>query len=151
MKKYFLFLILLIFTSSCLYSQTETTAICLEKNYDGDTVTVLMYVGQNIYIEKSCRLAWINTPEKATKNLLEKQAGIKVRDYLTKIILYKKLKIFVFEDIREKFGRPLVEIEVDGICINNEFVKIGFAKPYFGEKKPVWTDLELYKIINHEP
>jgi micrococcal nuclease len=144
MKKNFIFIILF---STASFSQVEKEAICIEKSYDGDTINLIFHIGEGVYLKKNCRLMGVNTPEKATKNALEKQAGIIVRDYLTSKTYLKKFKIMVYEDVNEKFGRLLIDIIIEGESINNEMVALGYAKPYFGEKKTEWTEKELNCII----
>lgn len=57
--------------------------------------------------------------------------------------------IFIFEDKNEKFGRPLIEIEIEGICINNFLLDHNLAREYNGEKKLEWSIDQLNKIINY--
>lgn len=101
--------------------------------YDGDTCTIAMWVGLQKYSFK-LRLFGIDTPELRTKNLEEKEAGLKARDYLISLILNKKVKI-VFADKEEKFGRLLGTIYLNGININEKMIKDGHGKEYFGGKK----------------
>jgi endonuclease YncB( thermonuclease family) len=144
MKNLFLFLLFTITSTA----QTQYTAYCIKPPHDGDTVDLLISVGMDVYLHKSCRLMQVDTPEVATKNLLEKQAGKKVQQILNDFVLYKEFIIYVFEDDKEKFGRPLIQIEVDGICINDYLVDNLLAKRYIGDKKTEWTDQQLNQIIN---
>lgn len=145
MKKLLLFLLLV---STFVTAQTKYTAYCIKQPHDGDTTTLLISIGMDVYIEKDCRLMGLDAPEVSTKNLLEKSAGNKVQQILSKFIYQKQFTIFVFEDTNEKFGRPLIEIEVDGICINKYLVDNSLAKSYLGDKKTPWTDDQLKKIID---
>lgn len=146
MKKIVLVFALLI--SVLATSQTQYKAYSIKQPHDGDTTSLLISIGMDVYIEKDCRLLGLDAPEVSTKNLLEKTAGNKVQQILNKFIFQKQFIIYVFEDANEKYGRPLIEIEVDGICINYFLVDNCLAKSYLGEKKAAWTTDELNKIID---
>jgi endonuclease YncB( thermonuclease family) len=146
MKKLALGLILLITVFAT--AQTKYTATCIKQPHDGDTTSLLISIGMDVYIEKDCRLMGLDAPEVSTKNLLEKSAGNKVQQILSKFIFQKQFTIYVFEDTNEKFGRPLIQIEVDDVCINDYLVDNSLAKSYLGDKKTPWTDDQLKKIID---
>ena len=145
MKKLFLLLLL---ASAIVTAQTKYTAYCIKQPHDGDTTSLLISIGMDVYVEKDCRLMGLDAPEVSTKNLLEKQAGNKVQQILSKFIFQKQITIYVYEDVNEKFGRPLIQIEVNGVCINDYLVDNLLAKSYIGDKKTPWTDEQLKKIID---
>jgi len=97
--------------------------------YDGDTVQLAIpFKGtffENIFNVK-CRLVEINAPEMKG---IEKERGIKSRDYLSNLILNKIVTVEC--GAYEKYGRLLVTIYHNGININKDLVKNGFAKNYF--------------------
>lgn len=146
MKKLLLVFALLIVVIGT--AQTKYTAFCIKQPHDGDTTSLLINIGMDVYIEKDCRLMGLDAPEVSTKNLLEKSAGNKVQQILSKFIFQKQITIYVYEDVNEKFGRPLIQIEVDGVCINDYLVSNSLAKSYIGDKKTPWTDEQLNKILN---
>lgn len=138
----------LLLISFSVISQTKHTAYCIKQPHDGDSVKLLIDVGLDVYLEKDCRIMGIDAPEINTKNILEKFAGIKVQQVLSKLIFQKEFIIYVFEDINEKFGRTLIEIEIENICVNNYLIKNNLAKIYSGNKKTEWINSELNAIIN---
>lgn len=106
--------------------------------YDGDTCTIAMWVGFQRYSFK-LRLFGIDTPELRTKNAAEKEAGYKAKEYLSNLILGKKIKI-VFADKEEKFGRLMGTIYLGEKNINSLMVSAGHAKEYFGGKKEEYSN-----------
>lgn len=139
-------LLLFLFFSIFSFSQTKYTAYCIKQPHDGDTVKLLVNIGMDVYLEQDCRLLGIDTPEVNTKNLLEKEAGKKIQKIVSEFIYQKEFTIYIFEDLNEKFGRLLIEIEIDNICLNNYLVSNNLARFYFGDKKTEWTNEELQKI-----
>ena len=98
------------------------------KVYDGDTVTLDIYCGFGVVLQKqTIRLIRINTPEVRGET---KQAGIRSRDALKEKILNKWVVLKTHKDKKGKFGRWLGEIWIDGICINDWLLNEGYAKAY---------------------
>jgi|SRR3990167_6740042 len=98
--------------------------------YDADTLTVKINLGFNIAFNVKLRLARINAWEVKGE---EKEKGQEAAAYLrTKIGQVReegnKIHIETFKDSQEKFGRYLAELYIDGKNINDELVKLGFAK-----------------------
>ena len=107
------------------------------KVYDGDTITILFRFNKQYY-KTSCRILGIDTPELRTKNLKEKAAGYKAKDFLSGFIL-DKIILIKFGKF-DKYGRPLIEGFLDnGQSISNLMISSGHAKPYFGGKKTEWN------------
>lgn len=84
------------------------------------------------------RLAGIDTPEMTSKNNLEKERAIFVRDRLHdlvfgKIVLLKNLSM-------EKYGRILADIYLDGLHVNQYMIDNKFAYVYNGGKKQVFVE-----------
>lgn len=107
--------------------------------YDGDSVKIVFLLFENDPLKLykwTCRLINVDTPEIRTKNLSEKEFGIKVRDFLREKILNKMVKIKCYNF--DKYGRLLVEIYLDNLCINNWLIESGYAKYYDGGKKSLW-------------
>lgn len=130
------------------FSQTKYTAYCIKQPHDGDTTKLLISIGMDVFLEKDCRVMGLDAPEVSTKNLLEKQAGNKVQQILNDFIFQKEFIVCIYEDVNEKYGRPLIEIQVGDICVNKYLVDNKLAKPYFGDKKTEWTTEQLQAIIN---
>ena len=87
----------------------------------------------------SCRLIGVDTPELRTRNLMEKEFGYKVRDYLREKILGKIVKLSCKEF--DKYGRLLVEVyDDDTTSVNNWLIDNGYAFAYDGGTKKKWFD-----------
>ena len=113
--------------------------------YDGDGVfDVLIDMGLNLKQRKDVRLYGIDAPELRG---MEHKAGIVVRDYVREMILGNTVTLTTKKDRTGKYGRLLADIDTDGSDLGSHLINIGFAKPYFGGKKEVWTDKELDDII----
>lgn len=123
--------------------------------YDGDTVHIVLPL-HNTMTRFICRLNGIDTPEIATKDSKEKEAGIKSRNYLFSLVTNKKIENEISKkDIGElcgesnklvwvhcfdfdKYGRLLVDIyhnPNDNKSINTYMLENKYATPYDGGTK----------------
>ena len=93
--------------------------------YDGDTITVDIDLGfDTILKNQKIRLYGINTPEMRGLNKVQ---GTSSRDALRGRVLGKDITIETIQDKKEKFGRWLGKIEINGENINNWMVANKFA------------------------
>jgi len=105
--------------------------------YDGDTCTLLLDVGFNIHLKEKCRLYGLDTPEIRTKNKMEKELGLKTRNFVRELILKQEIKVKTYKE--GKFGRYLVDIYLDdGQKLNDLLIEMGYAKAYDGGKRSPW-------------
>jgi len=128
-----------------LQSQTESTpAFTLKgfkteakvvKVYDGDTVHVV-FSYFNVFYKWIGRIAHVDTPELRTKNEEEKKKGYEVRDKLRELILGKIVQLHCHEF--DKYGRLLIEMEVEGVKVDEWLLSNGYAKKYEGGTKEKW-------------
>lgn len=96
--------------------------------YDGDTVTADIDLGFSVVIRgQSVRLARINAPEVRGDHA---EMGVKSRDALRSQVLGKSVVLRTIKDTREKYGRWLGEIWLDGVCINDWLLSEGHAEKY---------------------
>ncbi len=100
------------------------------KVYDGDTITVDIDLGLNVFAKKEkIRLSRINAPELRGE---EREEGLKSRDYLRNLIFNKEILVQTIKDRKGKYGRYLGEIFLldengDKINVNDLLVEEGFA------------------------
>ena len=116
--------------------------------YDGDTVTVIFFWGDEP-IKIKIRLIGIDTPEiRKFKHShdLEKIAAMVCRGYLNNLILGKIVKLRV-KGWDKYGGRLLGSIEHEGKDISQLMIEEGLARKYEGKTKLIWTESELIKII----
>lgn len=96
--------------------------------YDGDTVTADIDLGFSVVLQgQTIRLARINAPEVRGSSA---ESGVRSRDALRAQVLGKSVVLRTIKDSREKYGRWLGEIWVDGVCINDWLVTEGLAAKF---------------------
>lgn len=96
--------------------------------YDGDSITVDVDLGMRVWLHKQkLRLAEIDA--KPIKGA-EREAGLAARDFLRGIVLGKIIIIRTKKDTKEKYGRWLAEIELDGVAVNELMLSSGHAAEY---------------------
>ena len=110
---------------------------------DGDTIDVTIDLGFDLFKKERVRVAGVDTPEKRTRNLEEKELGIDATEWLK-----AKLEGAVAGDddliIRTeldggfgKYGRLLGWLYIgDGeLSLNEQMITEGYAHPYDGGTK----------------
>lgn len=98
------------------------------KVYDGDTITVDIDYGMNIWRKNvKLRLARIDTPEIRGN---EKEQGKIVRDYVRNLVLDKYITIETIKDKTGKFGRYIAEVSIDGMNLNDHLLEKEMATEY---------------------
>ena len=153
-------------TNSCY----NFRVISVDRIVDGDTIDVTFDLGFGICKSERIRVAGVDTPEKRTRNLEEKELGIHASEWLEcqlegAIAGEEDLVIRTeLEGGKGKFGRLLgwlyigyPECEDNGDCtclchnhtsINEEMVEKGYAWEYDGGTKS--KDLEELRIIRRD-
>lgn len=99
---------------------------------DGDTADFVIDVGFKLTTEQRVRFLYVNTPEKRTKDPLEKEAALKAQEFVEGMILNKDVFIRTYES--DAFGRYLGEIFVESedgsVSVNQLLLLHGYAEPY---------------------
>ena len=118
---------------------------CLEINkvLDGDTIDVTIDLGFDLYKKERVRIAGVDTPEKRTRDLEEKELGIDATNWLK-----EKLEGAICGDddlvIRTelvggvgKYGRLLgwLYVGTEELSLNEQMIDEGYAFPYDGGTK----------------
>ena len=120
------------------------------KVIDGDTVELMVDLGFDIHHKMRVRLYGINTPESRTKDLTEKELGLKAKsftqDWLTS---HKWVFVNTIPDKNDKYGRILARIySSDKIedpltaCLYKDIVDAGYAREYFGVGDKTWAEFK---------
>ena len=125
----------------------------IDRVVDGDTIDVTIDLGFDLYKKERVRVAGVDTPEKRTRNLEEKELGIDATEWLK-----AKLEGAVAGDddliIRTeldggvgKYGRLLgwLYIGDSELSLNEQMITEGYAHPYDGGTKDM--NLEALKEI----
>lgn len=117
--------------------------------HDGDTCTIVFRFGTQ-FMKLNVRLKGLDAPEFRARPL-ETKAGYVVQNMLdTKL---RRQKYWYVEMSKwDKYGGRVIGELFDSVnsenSVNTWLLKLGVVKPYNGEKKSMWTDRELKKIIN---
>ncbi len=99
---------------------------------DGDTVALNVDLGFRIAFGDLFRLANVDAPELNAPDPAERVRARAAAEYLRQQLDGKALIIRTDKDRREKYGRFLANVYVDGACINDSLVQAGHAVPYSG-------------------
>tara|TARA_B100001939_G_C16938511_1_gene617236 strand:- start:1044 stop:1391 length:348 start_codon:yes stop_codon:yes gene_type:complete len=102
----------------------------VDKVVDGDTIDVTIDLGFNVWIKERLRLYGLNTPETRTKDLEEKERGLKAKKYVENQVNSNSGQIQVLSLGRGKYGRVLAEIWVGKNNINELLISNGHAEVY---------------------
>lgn len=107
---------------------------------DGDTVDCDVDLGFDVHMKMRFRLAGIDTPEIRSSNADEKAAGLKAKEYLTKLIGAKQVVVESVKDKSDKYGRYLARIlftaaQGSVLNVNEHMIQAGYAKLYNGGKR----------------
>ena len=109
----------------------------IDRVVDGDTIDISIDLGFDLTKKERVRLAGIDTPEKRTKNLKEKEMGYQATEFL-EMHLMEASKLTVRTEKDGKFGRMLgwlYKSDKDTMSINQIMIDKGYAWPYDGGTK----------------
>ena len=127
--------------------------VSIDKVLDGDTIDVTIDLGFDLYKKERVRIAGVDTPEKRTRNLEEKELGIDATNWLKKELE----DVFAGDDeliVRTelhggvgKYGRLLGWLYVgdEQVSLNEQMITQGYAHAYDGGTKDM--NLEALREI----
>jgi micrococcal nuclease len=98
---------------------------------DADTIEVEVDLGFQVFIKETIRFSRINAWEKKGS---EKEKGLEAKKYLESVMpVGSEIMLHTERDEKkkekkEKFGRWLADVWVNGKCMNDELVRLGHAK-----------------------
>lgn len=122
---------LFIIISFLLFSSEATLIGKVVKVADGDTITILNAKSEQIRI----RLSGIDCPEKS------QAYGQKAKEFTAKLCAGKQVKV-IFQS-KDRYGRVLGIVIVDGINVNKELLRSGYAWHYkYFDKTKEYAELE---------
>lgn len=103
---------------------------------DGDTIRIGY---------KNYRLKGLDTPEKRSKCQEEKRLAIQASNMtLNELNNAKEIQMIVNIDkltktvISDKYGRPMLQLNIDGNDLSKKLIDKGLAKEYQGKTKEKW-------------
>jgi len=97
-------------------------------NYDGDTINFMVDLGFKVCMELQIRLAGINTYELHEKNSELKGLAYEAKDFVQKVLVDADeviIKTNKYEN--RKYRRYIAEVIYDGVNLNEELLRIGYA------------------------
>ena len=120
---------------------------------DGDTIDVTIDLGFDLYKKERVRIAGVDTPEKRTRNLEEKELGIDATNWLKKEledVLAGDDELIVRTELvggTGKYGRLLGWLYVgdEQLSLNEQMITQGYAHSYDGGTKDM--NLEALREI----
>ena len=127
--------------------------IKIDKVLDGDTNDVTIDLGFDLYKKERVRIAGVDTPEKRTRNLEEKELGIDATNWLKKQledVLAGDDELIVRTELHGgvgKYGRLLGWLYVgdEELSLNEQMITQGYAHAYDGGTKDM--NLEALRVI----
>jgi endonuclease YncB( thermonuclease family) len=106
------------------------------KVIDGDTIKVVTDINGKLW-KINIRLSHIDCPELHSRNLIEKNRAIFVKEELTKKINNKLINIQF--GVQEKYGRLLADVYLNDEYINDWLINNKYAIKYEGKTKIDWS------------
>ena len=115
----------------------------INKVVDGDTIDVTIDLGFDLYKKERVRIAGVDTPEKRTRDLEEKELGIHATDWM-KDKLTETIKgdeeLIIRTELKGgtgKYGRLLGWLYIGDatISLNEQMITEGYAWAYDGGTK----------------
>ena len=115
----------------------------IDKVLDGDTIDVTIDLGFDLYKKERVRIAGVDTPEKRTRNLEEKELGIHATNWLKEKLestLDGDDQLFIRTELvggTGKYGRLLgwCYIGDSEVSLNEQMITEGYAWEYDGGTK----------------
>lgn len=97
---------------------------------DGDTVDLKVDLGFDIFTQMRFRLFGVDTPEIRTKDLEEKEWGLRAKEFVVQTFAENGNKCIVNtqKDAKEKYGRYLATIVFRDKSLNDMLVENKFTK-----------------------
>ena len=120
MNKLLFIIIIAIVLSGCYESDYSNYNFKVVYIYDGDTVKLSN--GEKV------RYIGIDTPEMNYNNPPAEYFAQEAKEYNAKLVLGKKVKLEFDVVKRDKYGRLLAYVYIDGKHISQEMIERGFAK-----------------------
>ena len=104
---------------------------------DGDTVDVNVDLGFGVYTKQRLRIYGVNAPEKDTEAGKAALQFVSETLYQASEVHIQTMKQSTQSDAekREKYGRYLTQISVDGEPLTDLIIKAGHGQAYFGGKR----------------
>ena len=128
----------------------------IDKVLDGDTIDVTIDLGFDLFKKERVRVAGVDTPEKRTRDLEEKELGIDATNWLKKEledVLAGDDELIIRTELVGgvgKYGRLLGWLYVgdEELSLNEQMIEQGYAWAYDGGTKQ--KDFETLREIRRQ-
>ena len=120
--------------------------LSVDRVVDGDTVDLVLDLGFHIHKHERVRLAGVDTPEKRTRNLREKQLGNDASDFVESW-LAENTDLVVHTEKDGKYGRMLGWIYCGDVCLNHLLIDEGYAWQYVGGSRVDADDMASLMLL----
>jgi micrococcal nuclease len=113
------------------------------KVVDGDTIDIEIDLGFNMFTIQRVRLIGVDSPEIHTKNLVEKEHGIRAKEFVENFFSESDkegYQIIVKTTLDDKYGRMLARIVSNNQCLNDLLLANDLAFPYDGGRKIPYSE-----------
>lgn len=118
---------------------------------DGDTIELMVDLGFNIHHKMRVRLYGVNTPESRTKDLTEKELGLKAKKFTESWLTnHKWVFVNTIPNKNDKYGRILARIyssdkieDPTTACLNLDIIQSGNAREYYGIGDKTWVEFKV--------
>ncbi|MEW6417236.1 MAG: thermonuclease family protein [Nitrospirota bacterium] len=121
-KHFYLLLFFLLFSLFCCESYPEGDIAINVK--DGDTVVIQPANGKKY----TCRLYGIDAPETAKRGKPGQPFGDEAKDALSSLVRKKQVEVEIKD--RDRYGRAVCILKLDGADINRKMIELGLAWAY---------------------
>jgi endonuclease YncB( thermonuclease family) len=93
------------------------------------------------------RVRGIDTPEKRSKCVAEKEAAIRAKNFTTTLMKRYQNRVWLQGVAHDKYGGRLDAVVVfdNGMSLGDILIKSGYARPYLAGKRQPWCVLGQYR------
>ena len=106
------------------------------RNYDGDTVTMIVEPFPNLMLNETVRLAGVDTPEIRAGCEREKFLALAAKDRVRQLLIGRVVSLTVYA--KDKYGRWLGKIQADGESVTDILIREGLGRAYDGGTRMGW-------------
>ena len=99
------------------------------KNYDGDTIDLIVDLGFNVKVTIRVRLLNVDTPELRGVDEAEKARGLRAKEFACQFLSGEDVIVKTYKDKKGKYGRWLAELWVGTRSLAEALQEAGLAAP----------------------
>lgn len=103
------------------------------KIYDGDTLWIALFIEKKL---RKMRVRMFGY-DSAEMHGDTHDIAVQAQQHLKQLLSVEPLVDAEFFEF-DKYGRPLVKLYVNNQCVNDQMIKSGFGKVYYGQTKEKW-------------